>query len=151
MPKIMVEVPKNCRECNCRDTFECNLFDRALDMYDNGGDDWGYIRCDECKQAEVKMTNREKILSQCGDTLIANQLIECVRAYRSKEELRSHNPHIEYKFNKQIYRDFDAAYKTVKEWLDEKYEEEKEPTRTVRVKVDFSEGYEKYKNSENQN
>lgn len=65
------------------------------------------------------MTNREKILLEMGDMLIANILIECVRAYRTKEELRSHNPHIEYKFNKQIYRDFDAAFKAVKEWLDE--------------------------------
>lgn len=95
------------------------------------------------------MTNREKILSLIGDKMIADNLIYCVQAYRTKDELRSHNPHIEYKFNKQIYRDFDAAYKAVKEWLDEEYEEEKEPTRTVRVKVDFSEGYEKYKNSDN--
>lgn len=59
MPKIRieseVEVPKNCRYCVHRYGNTCKLFDRELTSYGNvGDDDWGYIRCDECKQAEVK-------------------------------------------------------------------------------------------------
>lgn len=89
------------------------------------------------------MTNREQILEKMGDSLIACQVIEKVDYYGQQDWC------IVYKFNGKIYHDFDDAYKAVKEWLDEEYEEEKEPTRTVRVKVDFSEGYEKYKNSDN--
>lgn len=59
MPKIKVEikieVPKNCRDCMYRYGNKCNLFDRELTSYGNvRDDDWGYIRCDKCKQAEVE-------------------------------------------------------------------------------------------------
>jgi hypothetical protein len=59
MPKIRVEikveVPKNCRDCVHRYGNKCNLFDRELTSYGNIRDgDWGYIRCDVCKQAEVE-------------------------------------------------------------------------------------------------
>lgn len=59
MPKIKVEteveVPKNCRDCVHRYGNKCHLFDRELTSYGNiRDDDWGYIRCDECKQAEVE-------------------------------------------------------------------------------------------------
>ena len=56
MPKIRVEVevPKKCRYCVHRYGNTCNLFDEELTMYDNGDDDWGFKRCDECKQAEIK-------------------------------------------------------------------------------------------------
>lgn len=56
MPKIKVEleVPNDCRKCDHRYDNECWLFYRELTMYENGGDDWGFIRCDECKQAEVE-------------------------------------------------------------------------------------------------
>ncbi len=59
MPKIKVEirikVPKNCRDCAHRYGNKCNLFDRELTSYGNiRDDDWGYIRCNECKQAEVE-------------------------------------------------------------------------------------------------
>ena len=30
------------------------------------------------------MTNREKILSNVGDNLVADQLIDCVQAYRTE-------------------------------------------------------------------
>lgn len=65
------------------------------------------------------MTNREKILSLIGDTIIVNNLIECVHAYRIKDELRAHNPHIEYKFNGNIYKTYEDAFNAVKKWLDE--------------------------------
>lgn len=56
MPKIKVEIEievPSCRYCVHRYGNTCKLFDRELTSYDNGGDDWGYIRCNECKQAEV--------------------------------------------------------------------------------------------------
>lgn len=57
MAKIKVEydvkVP-SCRYCVHRYGNMCERFDRELTMYDNGGVDWGFIRCDECKQAEVE-------------------------------------------------------------------------------------------------
>lgn len=65
------------------------------------------------------MTNREKILEKMGDSLIACQVIEKANYYRRQGWC------IVYKFNGKIYRDFDDAYKAVKEWLDEEYEEEK--------------------------
>ena len=65
------------------------------------------------------MTNREKILSLIGDTIIVNNFIECVHAYRTKDELRSHNPRVEYKFNGNIYRTYEDAFNAVKKWLDE--------------------------------
>lgn len=65
------------------------------------------------------MTNREKILSLIGDKMIADQLIDCVQAYRTKDELRSHNPHIEYEFNGNIYKTYEDAFNAVKKWLDE--------------------------------
>lgn len=49
-----IEVPNDCKECDHRYGNKCWLFDRELTMYDNGGDDWGFIRGDECKQAEVE-------------------------------------------------------------------------------------------------
>ena len=56
MPKIRVEieVPNDCKECDNRYNNKCWLFDRELTIYDNDGDEWGFIRCEECKQAEVK-------------------------------------------------------------------------------------------------
>ena len=57
MPKIRVEIEvevPSCRYCVHRYGNTCKLFDRELTSYDNGGDDWGYIRCMECKQAEVE-------------------------------------------------------------------------------------------------
>ena len=51
--EIEVEVP-SCRYCVHKYGNTCKLFDRELTSYGNVGDvDWGYIRCDECKQAEV--------------------------------------------------------------------------------------------------
>ena len=41
--------PIDCRNCGHRCGNMCRLFDRELTMYDNGGDDWGFILCDECK------------------------------------------------------------------------------------------------------
>lgn len=49
-----IDAPTDCRFCDHRYGNKCALFDRELTMYDNGGDDWGFKRCDECKQAEVK-------------------------------------------------------------------------------------------------
>lgn len=49
------EPMKSCRECDHRYGNMCRLFEQELTSYGNvGDDDWGYIRCDECKQAEVK-------------------------------------------------------------------------------------------------
>lgn len=62
MPKIKVEIEievPSCRYCVHRYGNTCKLFDRELiTMYDNGGNDWDLIRCDECKQAEVKDGNK---------------------------------------------------------------------------------------------
>lgn len=56
MPKIRVEieVPENCKDCMMFYGEEryCDLFDCCI-TYDTD-DDWGFIRCDECKKAEVK-------------------------------------------------------------------------------------------------
>lgn len=57
MPKIRVEIEievPSCRYCVHRYGNTCKLFDRELTSYGNVGDDWGFYRCDECKQAEVK-------------------------------------------------------------------------------------------------
>lgn len=64
------------------------------------------------------MTNREKILSLIGDCMIAEKLIDCVQAYRTKGELRSHSPRIEYKFHGNIYKTYDDAFIALKKWLD---------------------------------
>lgn len=49
------DTTKNCKECDHRYGNTCNLFDRELTSYGNVIDDnWGYIRCNECKQAEVQ-------------------------------------------------------------------------------------------------
>lgn len=65
------------------------------------------------------MTNREKIFTVLGDGLIADRLIDCVQAYRTREELRSNTPHIEYKFGGAIYKNYEDAFNAVKKWLDE--------------------------------
>ena len=53
------EPMKSCRECDHRYGNMCRLFDQELiTMYDNGGNDWDLIRCDECKQAEVQDENQ---------------------------------------------------------------------------------------------
>ena len=55
---IKNDAPTNCRNCVHRYGNTCKLFDRELTSYGNVGDvDWGYIRCDECKQAEVEDEN----------------------------------------------------------------------------------------------
>lgn len=52
--EVEIEVP-SCRYCLHRYGNMCNLFGQELTSYGNvGDDDWGYIRCDKCKQAEVK-------------------------------------------------------------------------------------------------
>lgn len=52
---IKNDAPTDCRNCNHRYGNTCKLFDRELTSYGNVIDDnWGYIRCDECKQAEVE-------------------------------------------------------------------------------------------------
>lgn len=65
------------------------------------------------------MTNREKILSNIGDMMIAERLIDCVQAYRTMEELRSNTPHIEYKFGGAIYKNYEDAFNAMKKWLEE--------------------------------
>ena len=51
--EVEIEVP-SCRYCLHRYGNTCNLFGQELTSYSNVIDDnWGYIRCDECKQAEV--------------------------------------------------------------------------------------------------
>ena len=51
---IKNDAPTNCRFCDHRYGNTCKLFEQELTSYGNvGDDDWGYIRCDECKQAEV--------------------------------------------------------------------------------------------------
>ena len=65
------------------------------------------------------MTNREKILSNIGDMMIAERLIECRHYYRTTEELHSGKYQIVYVFNKKIYNNQGDAFNAVKEWLDE--------------------------------
>lgn len=52
--EVEMEVPKNCRYCNHRYGHKCDFFNEELTMYNNGGNDWGFKRCDECLQAEAK-------------------------------------------------------------------------------------------------
>ena len=77
------------------------------------------------------MTNREKILSNVGDNLVADQLIDCVQAYRTKDELRSHNPHIEYKFNNAVYKTYEEAFAAMGKWLDKEAQPITEEDKTI--------------------
>lgn len=56
MPKIRVEieVPKECSCCACYYLGKCAIFNEETPFYDNGGSDWGFKRCEQCKQAEVE-------------------------------------------------------------------------------------------------
>ena len=65
------------------------------------------------------MTNREKILSNIGDMMIAERLIECRYYYRTMEELHSGKYKVVYIFNEKIYDNQGDAFNAVKEWLDE--------------------------------
>ena len=65
------------------------------------------------------MTNREQILSMIGDELIASNLIECRKYYKTTEELHSGKYQIVYVFNKKIYNNQEDAFNAVKKWLDE--------------------------------
>ena len=65
------------------------------------------------------MTNREKILSNIGDMMIAERLIECHHYYRTMEELHSGKYQTVYVFNKKLYSNQGDAFNAVKQWLDE--------------------------------
>ena len=65
------------------------------------------------------MTNREQILSMIGDELIASNLIECRKYYKTTEELRSGKYDVVYIFNEKIYDNQRDAFNAVKKWLDE--------------------------------
>lgn len=52
--EVPIEIPTDCRECDHRYGNMCRRFDIEVAIYDNGGDDWGFIHSDEYKQAEVK-------------------------------------------------------------------------------------------------
>lgn len=65
------------------------------------------------------MTNREQILSMIGDELIASNLIECRKYYKTTEELHSGKYEVVYIFNGKIYDNQEDAFNAVKEWLDE--------------------------------
>jgi hypothetical protein len=54
-----------------------------------------------------------------GDELIASNLIECRKYYKTTEELHSGKYQIVYVFNKKIYNNQGDAFNAVKEWLDE--------------------------------
>ena len=47
------------------------------------------------------MTNREQILSMIGDELIASNLIECRKYYKTTEELHSGKYKVVYIFNEK--------------------------------------------------
>lgn len=64
-------------------------------------------------------TNREKILTILGDSLVADRYIDRVPAYRTMEELKSNTPHVEYKFGGAIYKNYEDAFNAMKKWLDE--------------------------------
>lgn len=64
------------------------------------------------------MTNREKILSNIGDMMIAERLIECRHYYRTSEELHAGKYQTVYVFNKKIYNNQGDAFNAVKQWLD---------------------------------
>lgn len=52
---IKNEVPTDCRNCDHRYGNMCRLFEQEVTPHGFvGEDDWGYIRCSECKQAEVE-------------------------------------------------------------------------------------------------
>ena len=65
------------------------------------------------------MTNREQILSMIGDELIASNLIECRKYYKTTEELHSGKYKVVYIFNEKIYDNQEDAFSAVKKWLDE--------------------------------
>ena len=65
------------------------------------------------------MTNREQILSMLGDELIASNLIECRKYYKTTEELHSGKYEVVYIFNEKIYDNQRDAFNAVKQWLDE--------------------------------
>ena len=65
------------------------------------------------------MTNREQILSMIGDELIASNLIECRKYYKTTEELHSGKYEVAYIFNEKIYDNQGDAFNAVKKWLDE--------------------------------
>ena len=65
------------------------------------------------------MTNREQILSMIGDELIASNLIECRKYYKTTEELHSGKYKVVYIFNEKIYDNQGDAFNAVKKWLDE--------------------------------
>ena len=65
------------------------------------------------------MTNREQILSMIGDELIASNLIECRKYYKTTEELHSGKYQTVYVFNNKLYSNQEDAFSAVKEWLDE--------------------------------
>jgi len=65
------------------------------------------------------MTNREKILSNVGDIMIAERLIECRHYYRTEEELHAGKYKVVYVFNEKIYDNQEGAFNAVKQWLDE--------------------------------
>lgn len=80
------------------------------------------------------MTNREKILSEIGDMMIAERLIECRHYYRTTEELHSGKYQIAYVFNKKLYSNQGDAFNAVKEWLDE----EAKPSKRHRLDDDIN-------------
>ena len=65
------------------------------------------------------MTNREQILSNIGDMMIAERLIECRHYYRTMEELHSGKYQTMYVFNNKLYSNQEDAFNAVKKWLDE--------------------------------
>lgn len=65
------------------------------------------------------MTNREQILSMIGDELIASNLIECRKYYKTTEELHSGKYQTVYVFNNKLYSNQEDAFNVVKKWLDE--------------------------------
>lgn len=70
-------------------------------------------------KGEITMTNREQILSMIGDELIASNLIECRKYYKTTEELHSGKYKVVYIFNEKIYDNQGDAFNAVKKWLDE--------------------------------
>lgn len=52
--EVPIEIPIDCRECDHRYGNMCRRFDIEVAIYENGGDDWGFIHRDERKQDEVK-------------------------------------------------------------------------------------------------
>lgn len=83
------------------------------------------------------MTNREKILSTIGDSLIACQLIETAHYYKNQYDYRQQGWCIVYKFNGKIYHNFDDAYGALKAWLDEEEQPQasSDDNTVVRVQI----------------